>query len=139
MDRSTALELCRNVFETMFKREPRFLKVLDLQDVEDWRVHSNFRIHIRRFCDTLSDVIRHLSEPQLSLNSIREFGSSYASEPSPEGSSSPRPHVPSAFWDAFTFALNNAAKDMQIETSSRSSEVSSLTLITLTFTYKLIP
>ena len=110
----------------MFKREPKFLKVIDLQSVDDWRVHSNFRCHIRRFCDTLTDVIRHLNEPQFSLNSIREFGSSYASEPSPEGSSSPRPHVSSAFWDTFIFALNNAAKDMQVETSSRSSEVSML-------------
>uniref|UniRef100_A0AC35GU07 Globin family profile domain-containing protein n=1 Tax=Panagrolaimus sp. PS1159 TaxID=55785 RepID=A0AC35GU07_9BILA len=125
MDRATEIEYCRNVFETLFKREPKFLRVIDLQDCEEWKIHTNLRIHIRQFCDMLSDVIKHLNDPQLCLNSIREFGSSYASEPSPEGcSSSPRPHVPSAFWETFIFALNNAAKDMQVETSSRSSEVS---------------
>uniref|UniRef100_A0A914YDQ7 Globin family profile domain-containing protein n=1 Tax=Panagrolaimus superbus TaxID=310955 RepID=A0A914YDQ7_9BILA len=125
MDRATEIEYCRNVFETMFKREPRFLRVIDLQECEEWKIHANFRIHIRQFCDMLSDVIKYLNDPQLCLNSIREFGSSYASEPSPEGSrNSPRPHVSSAFWETFIFALNNAAKDMQVETSSRSSEVS---------------
>jgi hypothetical protein len=124
MDRATAIEYCRNVFETLFKREQRFLKVIDLQNCEEWKIHSNLRIHIRQFCDMLTDVIKHLNEPQQCLNSIREFGSSYATEISPDGtdSYSPRPHVPSAFWDALIFALNNAAKDMQVETSSRSSE-----------------
>uniref|UniRef100_A0A7E4V7M8 GLOBIN domain-containing protein n=1 Tax=Panagrellus redivivus TaxID=6233 RepID=A0A7E4V7M8_PANRE len=125
MDRPTALELGRNVFETVFRREPRFLKVIEFDDGtnRDWRAHPNFRVHVNRFIDMLNDVIRYLDEPTRSLNSIREFGAAYAAAPSPSGeSSAPRPHVPSAFWDAVIFALNNAAKDMQVETSSRSSE-----------------
>lgn len=127
-DRATVIEFGRNVFETMFKREPRFLRVLDLHETDseskyDWKLTSAFRIHVQRFCDVLTDVIRHLDEPQQCLNSIREFGSNYASELGSD-SSNLRPHVPSSFWDALIFSLNNAAKDMQVETSSRSSEVS---------------
>ena len=111
----------------MFKKEPRFLRVIDLHESDeeskyDWKLTGAFRIHVQRFCDMLSDVIKNLEEPQRCLNSIREFGSNYAIELGSD-LNYPKPHVPSAFWDALIFSLNNAAKDMQVETSSRSSEV----------------
>jgi len=125
-DRTTLLEFGKNVFETMFKKEPRFLRVIDLHESDeeskyDWKLTGAFRIHVQRFCDMLSDVIKNLEEPQRCLNSIREFGSNYAIELGSD-LNYPKPHVPSAFWDALIFSLNNAAKDMQVETSSRSSE-----------------
>lgn len=65
----------------------------------------------------LADVIRTLDDPQIGLDRLREFGASYAiSENQGER------RVPSGYWDTLAFAMNNAAKDLQVE-SSRSSEV----------------
>lgn len=65
----------------------------------------------------LAEVIRTLDDPQIGLDRLREFGASYAiQEVNGERC------VPSGYWETLAFAINNAAKDLQIE-SSRSSEV----------------
>lgn len=50
MDRQTIIDLGKNVLETTFKKDPRFLKVIDLEGMnkyQDWKAHLNFRIHLQ--------------------------------------------------------------------------------------------
>ncbi|KAH7730499.1 Protein T19C4.5 a [Aphelenchoides avenae] len=128
MDRITIQDMGRNVFETIFRREPRFLRVIGLEELAEsqlWRSHVSFRVHVQRFCEALNDVVRALEEPTLATDRLLEFGAAYAFEDSPSQHS--RRHIPSAYWDAIVFALNNAAKDLQVQSeSSRGSESPSM-------------
>lgn len=52
LDKQAVLELGRNVFETLFRREPRFLQALGLRHlagprINEWRFHVNFRVQVQ--------------------------------------------------------------------------------------------
>ncbi|KAI6213607.1 hypothetical protein M3Y94_00170100 [Aphelenchoides besseyi] len=124
LDRQGIIDVSQNVCETIFCREPLFLRLLNLQHVSDrsWRFHINFRSHVQRFSEVLNLAIRTLEDPHSTIDRLHEFGAShfyvYGSEDCKKNS---KHRIPSAYWETFIFALNKAAKDLQVE-SSRGSE-----------------
>ncbi|KAI6241942.1 hypothetical protein M3Y99_00269800 [Aphelenchoides fujianensis] len=126
LQRADIFEVGRNVMETLFRRDPLFLRIINLQHLADrkndsWKTHIHFRAHVQRFCEALNETIRHLDDPATAVDKVHEFGASHVFIYEPNDSAHAKHRLPSAYWDALLFALNKAAKDLQVE-SSRGSE-----------------
>ncbi|CAD5224530.1 unnamed protein product [Bursaphelenchus okinawaensis] len=123
MDGQGVMDMGRNVFETLFRKEPACLKAIGLghlinrRDLE-WRYHVNYRQHIKRFCEAFNEVIRSFDHPRTSIDRLQELGALHANT----YLKSDERKVPGSYWDGLVFAINYAAKDLQVESSSRGSE-----------------
>jgi hypothetical protein len=134
LDKQAINDMGKNIFETTFRRDPKLLKVIGLEKLasdgkQSWREHTKFRIHFQRFANMLNEVMRSLEEPRLTIDRLLEFGAEYALCLNADAELRAAPHVPSSYWDTLIFGFNNAAKDLQVE-SSRGSESPSLTTST---------
>ncbi|CAD5231880.1 unnamed protein product [Bursaphelenchus xylophilus] len=124
MDGVGILDMGRNVFETLFRREPACLKAIGLGHLThgrnlEWRYHVNYRQHVKRFCEAFNEVIRSFEHPRTSIDQLQELGALHANT---YLKASEERKVPSNYWDGLVFAINYAAKDLQVESSSRGSE-----------------
>uniref|UniRef100_A0A915EG41 Globin family profile domain-containing protein n=1 Tax=Ditylenchus dipsaci TaxID=166011 RepID=A0A915EG41_9BILA len=130
LDRQAINDMGRNIFETTFRKDPKLLKVIGLDRLsadsrQIWKDHIKFRVHFQRFASTLNEVIRTLEEPRLTTDRLLEFGAEYALYLTSDAEIRAA-IVPSNYWETLIFGFNNAAKDLQVE-SSRGSESPSLT------------
>lgn len=74
-------------------------------------------------------MIRNLYDAEKSLGALHEFGALHYSNLEQETPCELKAYkLPAAYFDSLIFAVNNAAKDLQVE-SSRGSEVRHLKIL----------
>ncbi|KAI6189858.1 GLOBIN domain-containing protein [Aphelenchoides bicaudatus] len=126
LDKAGILEFGFKVFQIVFNRDKKFLKVIGLFHLADrkpnsWKGQVNFRVHTQRFCECLDSLIRNLDEPEKCVGLLHEFGSSHLSTYEKDNACEKMQKLPGSYWDSIIYAINNCAKDLQVE-SSRGSE-----------------
>uniref|UniRef100_A0AC35UIN6 RGS domain-containing protein n=1 Tax=Rhabditophanes sp. KR3021 TaxID=114890 RepID=A0AC35UIN6_9BILA len=111
-DKLTFYDFVHNVFQTIFSRDKRLLKVIGLEVCERyqddvWEQHINFKMHNQKFCNTLIDCIENIFDTTLVLDCLREFGATYAVD------FNGTVKVPTNYWDRLEAAITSKAKELK--------------------------